>query len=133
MDHSERIQLSVTKLGNPELFLGLDWLRTHNPSIDWSEARLSFDRCPDSCGYVAKLKDIETDEPDDFETDPDIQDGDKVYYFRSETYWEEPEGHRINVMAPLDESDKEQVNEYVRMYSVKRNLTSCRNDDHGTM
>ena len=34
MDHSKKIQLSVTKLGNPELFLGLDWLRTHNPSID---------------------------------------------------------------------------------------------------
>ena len=43
MDHLGKIQLSVTKLGNPELFLGLDWLRMHNPSIDWSKARLSFD------------------------------------------------------------------------------------------
>ena len=36
LDHSEMIQLAVTKLGNPELFVGLDWFRLHNPSIDWS-------------------------------------------------------------------------------------------------
>ena len=33
-DHSERIQLVVTKLGNPELFQGMDWLKDHNTSID---------------------------------------------------------------------------------------------------
>ena len=59
MDHSEKMALAVTKLGNPELFLGLDWLRNHNPSIDWAECRLSFDRCPDACGYTATLEDIE--------------------------------------------------------------------------
>ena len=30
-DHLEKIQLAVTKLGNPELFLGMDWLKDHNP------------------------------------------------------------------------------------------------------
>ena len=43
LDHSERISLAVTKIGNPELFIGLDWLRNHNPSIDWAEAKISFD------------------------------------------------------------------------------------------
>ena len=47
-DHSERIQLAVTKLGNPELFLGMDWLKDHNPSVDWTQGKLSFDRCPDA-------------------------------------------------------------------------------------
>ena len=64
-DRSERIQLLVTKLGNQELFLGLAWLRTQNPVIDWSGARLSFDQCPDACGYMAKSQDVEADELDD--------------------------------------------------------------------
>ena len=64
-NHSERIQLAVTKLGNPELFLGMDWLKDHNPSIDWTQGRLSFDRCPDACGYTTELRDAEDDEDDD--------------------------------------------------------------------
>ena len=116
MDHSEQIQLSVTKLGNPELFLGLDWLRSHNPSIDWSEARLSFDRCPDSCGYVAKLQDIETDEPDAFATDLDFQNDENEYHTRSMMYWEGPEGLHVNTLGPSDESKTEQVNKYVHLY-----------------
>ena len=44
-DQSERIQLAVTKLGNPELFLGMGWLKDHNPSIDRALGKLSFDRC----------------------------------------------------------------------------------------
>ena len=43
MDHSEKIALTFTKLGNPDLFLGLDWLRNPNPNINWTECHLSFD------------------------------------------------------------------------------------------
>ena len=43
LDHSERISLAVTKIGILELFIGLDWLRNHNLSIDWTEAKISFD------------------------------------------------------------------------------------------
>ena len=50
-DHSEQIELAVTNLGNTDIFLGLDWLRFHNPSIDWSHSTVVFDRCPDKCGY----------------------------------------------------------------------------------
>ena len=115
MDHSEKMALAVTKLGNPELFLGLDWLRNHNPSIDWTECRLSFDRCPDACGYTANLGDIEADEPNNLEPALDFKDGDKLYYFNSEAYWEEPTGHRINAITS-DESKTELVNEYIQQY-----------------
>jgi len=33
-DHQELIQLSVTNLGNHDLFLGYDWLQKHNPTIN---------------------------------------------------------------------------------------------------
>lgn len=51
-DHTEKIKLSVTNLGKMDIFLGLDWLRQHNPSIDWTESTLIFDCCPEHCGYI---------------------------------------------------------------------------------
>jgi hypothetical protein len=30
--------------------LGYDWLQQHNPSIDWTNFRIKFDRCPTKCG-----------------------------------------------------------------------------------
>ena len=50
-DHAERIELAVTNLHQTDIFLGLDWLRRHNPSIDWTESIVTFDRCPSDCGY----------------------------------------------------------------------------------
>ena len=50
-DHAERIHLGVVKLGNADIFLGHDWLSHHNPSIDWFQGTLCFDRCPGQCGF----------------------------------------------------------------------------------
>jgi Retroviral aspartyl protease len=50
-DHAEQIELAVTNLGKTDIFLGLDWLCFHNPSIDWTKSLIAFDRCPDKCGY----------------------------------------------------------------------------------
>ena len=33
-DHYEHIDLAITELGDIDLFLGHDWLKIHNPSID---------------------------------------------------------------------------------------------------
>ena len=33
-DHYEHINLAITELGDTDLFLGHDWLKIHNPSID---------------------------------------------------------------------------------------------------
>lgn len=71
LDHSERISLAVTKIGNPELFVGLGWLRNHNLSIDWIEAKVFFDQFPDACGYTADLEEIESDVFEEME--PQIQ------------------------------------------------------------
>ena len=49
--HYEYINLAITKLGDMDLFLGHDWLKIHNPSIDWVNAILSFDHCSETYGY----------------------------------------------------------------------------------
>jgi Aspartyl protease len=45
-DHQERIDFAITKLGSHKMFLGYDWIHTHNPSIDWHSGTINFDRCP---------------------------------------------------------------------------------------
>ena len=54
-DHAELVRLAVTKIETAEIFLGHDWLKDHNPSINWTDNTLVFDRCPKSCGYLEKL------------------------------------------------------------------------------
>ena len=61
--HREDIQLAVVKLGTTPIFLGHDWLKKHNPSVDWNLGGLAFDRCPKSCGYIQE----------DFTMDKDIE------------------------------------------------------------
>jgi hypothetical protein len=34
-NHSERTQLAVTCLGKQSMILGYNWLRNHNPEINW--------------------------------------------------------------------------------------------------
>jgi len=35
--HSKRILLAISKLGKQSLILGYDWLKDHNPKIDWEK------------------------------------------------------------------------------------------------
>jgi len=48
-DHWETIEVAITNVGQNELLLGTDWLQAHNPSIDWGEKTIKFDRCPSHC------------------------------------------------------------------------------------
>lgn len=42
--HSENIALGVVQVSYP-VILGLDWLRRHNPAVDWVTTQLSFSCC----------------------------------------------------------------------------------------
>ncbi|KAL0574503.1 hypothetical protein V5O48_007453 [Marasmius crinis-equi] len=42
--HNETIALNVVSVGYP-IILGLDWLRRHNPRIDWQANTLSLECC----------------------------------------------------------------------------------------
>ncbi len=36
--HVERIDLAVTNLGKKDIYLGHDWLKRHNPTVNWEDA-----------------------------------------------------------------------------------------------
>ena len=45
------IDLAITNLGNTDLYLGYEWLIHHNPTVDWVRKTITFENCPDTCGY----------------------------------------------------------------------------------
>jgi hypothetical protein len=48
-NHSEHTQLAVTHLGKQSLILGYNWLRNHNPEINWQTKDVKMSRCPLQC------------------------------------------------------------------------------------
>ena len=47
--HHEDIEVAITNTGNHDLLLGTDWLKAHNPSIDWTRNKLLLNRCSTLC------------------------------------------------------------------------------------
>jgi len=47
--HSKRMLLAVSGLGKQSLILGYDWLKDHNPRIDWEKGEVEMTRCPLRC------------------------------------------------------------------------------------
>jgi len=47
--HSERMLLAVSRLGKQSLILGYDWLKDHNPKIDWEKGEVKMTRCSLRC------------------------------------------------------------------------------------
>jgi len=47
--HSERMLLAVSGLGKQSLILGYDWLKDHNPKIDWEKREVKMTCCPLQC------------------------------------------------------------------------------------
>lgn len=48
-DHSEKMVFTVTDIGPEDVIIGLDWLREHNPDIDWERGLFRLSRCPETC------------------------------------------------------------------------------------
>jgi hypothetical protein len=55
-DHEEKAAFMVTDLGSDDVIIGIDWLRYHNPEIDWNAGKFALTRCPVSCEKKAKRK-----------------------------------------------------------------------------
>ena len=47
--HSEKLWCAVTCLGKVPLILGHDWLKKHNPDIDWTTGGIKLSHCPPEC------------------------------------------------------------------------------------
>ena len=77
--HIERLELGVTRLGTEKIFLGHDWLRLHNPQIDWQTGIVEFNRCPSLCRPTLRNSCMD---PDHDEDEPRhavvLEDGDRI-------------------------------------------------------
>jgi len=47
--HSKRMLLAISGLGKQSLILGYDWLKDHNPKIDWEKGEVKMTHCPLQC------------------------------------------------------------------------------------
>jgi len=47
--HSERMLLAISRLGKQSLILGYNWLKDHNPKIDWKKGEVKMTHCPLWC------------------------------------------------------------------------------------
>jgi hypothetical protein len=48
-DHAEIFSFAVTDTGKSNVIIGFNWLKQHNPEIDWQKQILRFSRCPATC------------------------------------------------------------------------------------
>ena len=48
-DHYECVTFAVTSIGTHDLILGLNWLRKHNPEVDWVMNEVKMSHCPNHC------------------------------------------------------------------------------------
>jgi len=39
-NHKESTEMAITNTGNHDILLGTDWLKAHNPSINWAKNKL---------------------------------------------------------------------------------------------
>ena len=60
-DHSEQLPLTVTSLSTHAIFLGFDWLKTHNPEIDWKNQKLTLSCQEDHLPDLIPVEDEEED------------------------------------------------------------------------
>ncbi|SJL01339.1 uncharacterized protein ARMOST_04659 [Armillaria ostoyae] len=72
-NHSERINFTVTDLGSKDLYLGHDWLKRHNPVINWEMGTIIFGHC--QC--VKNPFPLPNADPDD-RWDEELEDGDRI-------------------------------------------------------
>jgi len=47
--HSKRMLLAISRLGKQSLILDYDWLKDHNPKVDWEKGEVEMTRCPLHC------------------------------------------------------------------------------------
>jgi len=54
--HSERLRMDVCNLGRTKMILGMLWLATHNPEINWETRKVKMLQCPPWCGRKVAIK-----------------------------------------------------------------------------
>ena len=108
-DHSEQMEMAVTNLGKTDFFLGLDWLHYHNPNINWEQSMLTFDRCPECCGY---LPIYESSEEDDSDVEEKLEEGNRLFWMDWDSY--------INIRSTeINKTSEPYIKEFPEVFSKK--------------
>ncbi len=71
--HSEHINLAVTNLGKKDVYLSHDWLKQHNPSINWKMGTIIFGHC--QC--IKNHLELPDADPDDH-WDEELEEGNTI-------------------------------------------------------
>lgn len=53
--HLEQLTMAVADIGDDDIIMGIDWLRHHNPTIDWTNDVVNLNRCPPQCDNQQRL------------------------------------------------------------------------------
>ncbi|SJL18813.1 uncharacterized protein ARMOST_22414 [Armillaria ostoyae] len=102
-NHEERIDLTITDLGAKDLYLGHDWLKRHNPVINWETGTVIFGRC--QC--IKNPFSLPDADPDD-RWDEELEDGDTILAINMEEELVIRAVHHANDLAATANADKPQ-------------------------
>ncbi|SJL01348.1 uncharacterized protein ARMOST_04668 [Armillaria ostoyae] len=100
-NHSERINFAVTNLGTKDLYLGHDWLKCHNPVINWKMGTILFRHC--QC--IKNLFPLPDTDPDD-QWDEELEEGKTILAVNMEEELVIRAVHHANDLATATNADK---------------------------
>ncbi|SJL00960.1 uncharacterized protein ARMOST_04273 [Armillaria ostoyae] len=100
-NHVERIDFAVTDLGPKDLYLGHDWLKRHNPVINWETGTVIFGRCQ-CVKNPFPLPDADPDDP----WDEELEDGDVILAVNMEEEIVIRAVHHANDLAAAANAEK---------------------------
>ncbi len=99
--HTERIDLAVTNLGKKDIYLGHDWLKHHNHSVNWKTQLIIFGRC--QC--AGNRFDLPDADPDNC-WDEELEDGDTILAVCMDEELVICAMHHVNELAAVANVDK---------------------------
>ncbi len=99
--HTECIDLAIMNLGKWDVYLGHDWLKRHNPLVNWKTQSILFGRC--SCtGNQFTLPDMD---PDD-KWDEELEEGETILAIQMEEELIIRSIHHTNELAAAANAEK---------------------------
>ncbi len=99
--HTECIDLAIMNLGKQDVYLGHDWLKCHNPSVNWKTQSILFRRC--SC--ASNRFTLPDADPDD-KWDEELEEGETILAVRMEEELVIRAMHHANELAAAANAEK---------------------------
>ena len=86
--HVEEIMFAISDLGNTDVYIGHEWLKKHNPDIDWEKSCIFMTRCKPSCQFIDHFDFIDDDNTETLidEEDSPLEEGDRLFFFNVDSF-----------------------------------------------